>query len=89
MTLREGPTQGTIASRRTIEDTATLGMSAHIISMARTAGTAPDDASISDHTDALEDFTGSREMSGKAILACFAPLQACLKERNRGKSCGW
>lgn len=39
--------------------------------------------------DALEVFTGSREMSGKAILAYFAPLQTWLKEQNEGKSCGW
>jgi peptidyl-dipeptidase A len=39
--------------------------------------------------DALEAFTGEREMSGKAIIAYFAPLQAWLKEQNKGKSCGW
>jgi peptidyl-dipeptidase A len=39
--------------------------------------------------DALEAFTGQREMSGKSIIAYFAPLQAWLKEQNKGASCGW
>lgn len=39
--------------------------------------------------DALEAFTGSREISGDAIIAYFAPLQTWLKEQNKGKSCGW
>lgn len=39
--------------------------------------------------DALEAFTGQREISGDAIIAYFAPLQAWLKEQNQGKSCGW
>lgn len=39
--------------------------------------------------DALEAFTGQREISGDAIIAYFAPLQAWLKEQNKGKSCGW
>ena len=39
--------------------------------------------------DALEAFTGQRDISGDAIIAYFAPLQAWLKEQNRGKSCGW
>jgi peptidyl-dipeptidase A len=39
--------------------------------------------------DALEAFTGQREMSGDAIIAYFAPLQAWLKDQNQGKSCGW
>ena len=39
--------------------------------------------------DALEKFTGSREMSGKAMLEYFAPLQAWLKKQNKGRSCGW
>ena len=39
--------------------------------------------------DALEAFTGQREISGDAIIAYFAPLQAWLKEQNNGKSCGW
>ncbi len=39
--------------------------------------------------DALEAFTGQREISGEAIIAYFAPLQAWLKEQNKGGSCGW
>jgi len=39
--------------------------------------------------DALEAFTGQRKISGDAIIAYFAPLQAWLKEQNKGRSCGW
>jgi peptidyl-dipeptidase A len=39
--------------------------------------------------DALQAFTGSREMSGKAMLAYFAPLKKWLDQQNKGKSCGW
>ncbi|HEX8622573.1 MAG TPA: M2 family metallopeptidase [Allosphingosinicella sp.] len=39
--------------------------------------------------DALEAFTGSREMSGAAMLEYFRPLMGWLKEQNRGKRCGW
>jgi peptidyl-dipeptidase A len=39
--------------------------------------------------DALEVFTGTREISGKPMLEYFAPLQAWLEEQNRGKQCGW
>jgi peptidyl-dipeptidase A len=39
--------------------------------------------------DALEAFTGSRQMSGKAMLAYFAPLQKWLEEQNKGQNCGW
>jgi peptidyl-dipeptidase A len=39
--------------------------------------------------DALEAFTGSREMSGKPMLRYFAPLSAWLKKQNAGKTCGW
>ncbi|MBC7985384.1 MAG: M2 family metallopeptidase, partial [Sphingomonadaceae bacterium] len=39
--------------------------------------------------DALEAFTGSREMSGEALLAYFAPLQTWLEGQNRGRQCGW
>ncbi|PWG03631.1 M2 family metallopeptidase [Sphingosinicella humi] len=39
--------------------------------------------------DALEAFTGTREMSGKALLEYFAPLSAWLKQQNQGKQCGW
>jgi peptidyl-dipeptidase A len=39
--------------------------------------------------DALEAFTGSREMDGSAILEYFAPLETYLEEQNKGRSCGW
>ena len=39
--------------------------------------------------DALEAFTGTREMDGSAILAYFAPLKDWLDEKNTGKQCGW
>ena len=39
--------------------------------------------------DALEAFTGSREMSGKAMAEYFAPLKVWLDEQNKGKPQGW
>ncbi|MBX3593874.1 M2 family metallopeptidase [Sphingomonas sp.] len=39
--------------------------------------------------DALEKFTGSREMSGAALVEYFAPLKAWLDEQNKGKPSGW
>ena len=39
--------------------------------------------------DALEAFTGEREMSGKALVEYFAPLKAWLDEQNEGKPSGW
>jgi len=39
--------------------------------------------------DALEVFTGTREISGKPMLEYFAPLQVWLKQQNAGKQCGW
>jgi peptidyl-dipeptidase A len=39
--------------------------------------------------DALEVFTGSREISGEAMAEYFAPLKAWLDEQNRGKTSGW
>ena len=39
--------------------------------------------------DALEAFTGSREMSGKALAEYFAPLKEWLDDQNRGKPSGW
>jgi len=39
--------------------------------------------------DALEAFTGTRDISGKPMLEYFAPLQAWLEEQNRGQQCGW
>lgn len=39
--------------------------------------------------DALEAFTGTREIDGSALVAYFAPLQTWLKEQNAGQECGW
>ena len=39
--------------------------------------------------DALEAFTGSREMSGEAMIEYFAPLMEWLEEQNKGKAQGW
>jgi peptidyl-dipeptidase A len=39
--------------------------------------------------EALEAFTGTREMSGKALTAYFAPLMTWLEEQNKGQQCGW
>ncbi|HEX8192912.1 MAG TPA: M2 family metallopeptidase [Allosphingosinicella sp.] len=39
--------------------------------------------------DALEAFTGSREMSGRAMIDYFRPLLGWLEEQNRGRRCGW
>ncbi|MFN3468770.1 MAG: M2 family metallopeptidase [Novosphingobium sp.] len=39
--------------------------------------------------DALEAFTGTREMSGKAMIRYFAPLTKWLASQTRGQSCGW
>ena len=39
--------------------------------------------------DALEAFTGSREIDGSAMIAYFKPLIAWLEEQNKGKQCGW
>ena len=39
--------------------------------------------------DALEAFTGTRQMDGSAIAEYFAPLVTYLKEENEGRTCGW
>ena len=39
--------------------------------------------------EALEAFTGTREMDGSAMLEYFAPLHDYLKQQNDGKTCGW
>ncbi|MGE3691619.1 MAG: M2 family metallopeptidase [Novosphingobium sp.] len=39
--------------------------------------------------DALEAFTGSREISGKPMIRYFAPLTRWLQQQNRGRKCGW
>lgn len=42
-----------------------------------------------DWRNALEAFTGTREMDGSSIVAYFDPLISYLKEENAGRSCGW
>ena len=39
--------------------------------------------------DALQAFTGSREMSGKSMIAYFKPLMIWLQAQNKGRSCTW
>lgn len=39
--------------------------------------------------DALEAFTGTREMDGSAIIAYFQPLMDYLEEQNADRECGW
>jgi peptidyl-dipeptidase A len=39
--------------------------------------------------EALEAFTGTREMSGQAMIEYFRPLIGWLEQQNRGKQCGW
>lgn len=39
--------------------------------------------------DALQAFTGSREISGKPMIRYFAPLTKWLQAQNKGNSCGW
>ncbi len=39
--------------------------------------------------DALEAFTGRRDMDGSAVLEYFAPLMTYLEEENKGRTCGW
>ena len=39
--------------------------------------------------DALEAFTGTRQMSGRAMVEYFAPLKTWLDQQNAGKTQGW
>ncbi|USU05946.1 M2 family metallopeptidase [Sphingomonadaceae bacterium OTU29LAMAA1] len=39
--------------------------------------------------DALQVMTGSRQMSGKALVEYFAPLKTWLDQQNKGKATGW
>jgi peptidyl-dipeptidase A len=39
--------------------------------------------------DALEAFTGARDIDGSALVSYFAPLQTWIKEQNKGQTCGW
>ncbi len=39
--------------------------------------------------DALQAFTGTREMSARPMLEYFAPLQNWLQQQNAGRQCSW
>ncbi len=39
--------------------------------------------------DALEAFTGSREMSAEPLVEYFRPLLGWMREQNQGRRCGW
>lgn len=39
--------------------------------------------------DALEAFTGERQMNGTAMVEYFAPLMTWLEEQNKGEKAGW
>ena len=39
--------------------------------------------------DALEAFTGTRQMDGSAMVRYFQPLMTWLEEQNQGRQCGW
>ena len=39
--------------------------------------------------DALQAFTGSREIDGRAMIAYFKPLMTWLEQQNKGRTCGW
>ncbi|MGE0663182.1 MAG: M2 family metallopeptidase [Hyphomonadaceae bacterium] len=39
--------------------------------------------------DALEAFTGTRQMDGGAMARYFEPLMTHMQEQNRGRTCGW
>src|ERR1044072_6383933 len=39
--------------------------------------------------DALEIFTGTREISAEPMVEYFRPLLGWLREQNRGRRCGW
>jgi peptidyl-dipeptidase A len=39
--------------------------------------------------DALQAFTGSREIDGRAMIAYFKPLMTWLQAQNKGRKCGW
>ncbi len=39
--------------------------------------------------EALEAYTGTRQMDGSAIITYFEPLMKWLQEQNRGKTVGW
>ena len=42
-----------------------------------------------DWQSALEALTGTRELSGKALLNYYQPLKDWLDDKNANRSCGW
>ncbi|MBN9591091.1 MAG: M2 family metallopeptidase, partial [Alphaproteobacteria bacterium] len=38
---------------------------------------------------ALAAFTGEHDIDAEALVEYFAPLDAWLKEQNKGQTCGW
>ena len=39
--------------------------------------------------EALEAFTGTKDMDGSAVLEYFAPLMSHLEDQNKDRTCGW
>jgi peptidyl-dipeptidase A len=39
--------------------------------------------------EALEVFTGERQISAQGILEYFQPLDAWLTDQTKGETCGW
>ena len=39
--------------------------------------------------DALEAFTGTRQMDGGSMVRYFQPLMTWMETQNRGQECGW
>ena len=39
--------------------------------------------------DALEAFTGTRQMDGSSMVRYFQPLMSFFEEQNQGRACGW
>ena len=39
--------------------------------------------------EALEAFTGEKDLDASAIADYFAPLNTWLVKQNKGQSCGW
>jgi peptidyl-dipeptidase A len=39
--------------------------------------------------ETLEEFTGTREMSGSAMIEYFRPLMVWLQDQNKTRQCGW
>ena len=39
--------------------------------------------------EAIQTFTGTREISAEPMIEYFQPLLGWLREQNRGRRCGW